>query len=169
MLPFEEFFGQLMAGTPDLAPREPLDQSLSQRIRAADLFSGMSGEMVDCCRAGLLLFNDDLGAAHEIVQNVDSQTGSFWHAIVHRREGDFGNARYWWNLTGAHPAFDELHDLVLHRVPDFPFLDEVRQAQTWEPLAFNAACQAGSDRDGLEAVQKIEMGTLLRWCASRVK
>lgn len=142
---------------------------MSRALLQADLFGGKSGEMVECCRAGLLLFNDDLPAAHAIVQGIASQTGSFWHAIVHRREGDFSNARYWWNLTGLHPAYEEICDLVLHKVPDFPFLDALRENLAWEPLAFTDACQAGTDGPLLQDVQKIEMGTLLQWCASRVK
>jgi hypothetical protein len=30
-------------------------------------------------------------------------SGSFWHAIMHRREPDPGNSKYWWRKVGAHP------------------------------------------------------------------
>lgn len=166
---FEDYVAHFRQLVPALSPKNPGDEALSREILAADLFPGKSGEMVECSRAGLLLLNDDLHAAHEIVQNIKSQTGSFWHAIVHRREGDFGNARYWWNLTGQHPAFEEICDLVLHKVPDFPFLDELRVHLTWEPVTFTDFCQRGEDASLLCQVQKIEMGTLLQWCASRVK
>ena len=129
--------------------------------------------MVELCRAGLLLWNDDLDAAHPITQNIETPSGSFWHAIIHRREGDFSNANYWWHRTGNHPVFDEIHDLVLHRTPDFPFLDELRASGRWEPRAFTDFCQeaqkSGTSAAQLAEVQRLEMRALLEWCASQVK
>ena len=129
--------------------------------------------MVVNCRAGLLLWNDDLDSAHPIVQAIETPTGSFWHAIIHRREADFSNARYWWRRVGSHPIYDEIGDLVLHRVSDFPLLDEIRSAHGWEPIAFTDFCQ-NARKDGaflaqLEEVQRLEMRVLLEWCASQIK
>ena len=160
-----------------LMPREPLDDALSRELMGANLFpannSHADAEMSELCRAGLLMFNDDLARAHDIVQAIGSETGSFWHAIMHRREGDFSNANYWWNRAGEHPVFDELHDMVLHRVPEFGFLDELRGAPTWIPKAFNQWCEksaATGDADAaLRAVQRLEMKLLLQWCAAQVK
>jgi hypothetical protein len=167
---FENLWSRLENRRPALSPRQPADVSFSSEISTADLF-GARGEMVENCRAGLLLFNDDLDPAHDIVQNIETATGSFWHAIVHRREGDFSNARYWWNRTGSHPAFDEIFDIVIHKVPDFEFLDEIRESLAWDPIVFTRYCERADDSDveKLELVQKIEMSTLLRWCASRIR
>lgn len=170
---FPELWERLEAVTPALFPTQPREAVISQEILYADLFPGQSGAEVELCRAGLLLWNDDLDSAHPIVQNIETPTGSFWHAIIHRREGDFSNARYWWRRTGAHPVFDEICDLVLHRVADFPFLDELRNAQGWEPIAFTDFCEraqtTGDNSGGLEEVQRLEMKVLLEWCASQVK
>jgi len=46
--------------------------------------------------------------SHEIVQNVHSHEGSFWHAILHRQEPDSGNAAYWFRRVGAHKIFRDL-------------------------------------------------------------
>lgn len=58
--------------------------------------------------AGLWLYVDELGRSHEVSQAIDSSTGSYWHAIMHRREGDFGNSKYWLLKTGDHPVICEL-------------------------------------------------------------
>ena len=169
---FEELRATLKDRRGPLSPIGPADATLSQTILRADLFAGKSGEMVSNSRAGLLLLNDDLDAAHNIVQNIPTATGSYWHAIIHRREGDFSNARYWWHQTGTHPVFDEVFDLVLHKVADFSFLDDLRNTHAWDPIAFTNRCQRPASEDEvvlLEEIQVIEMGTLLQWCASRVK
>ena len=173
MSDFLFFFNQLEAHAPELVPSRLGNPDLSRQIAAADLFDGKAGAMVDCCRAGLLLWNDDLDGAHPLLQDLPDQTAAFWHAILHRREGDYPNARYWWNRAGEHPAFEPIHDLVLHRVPDFPLLDELRAAGVWLPLEFNAACEKFA-RDGryeseLRATQRLELRGLLEWCAARVR
>lgn len=48
-------------------------------------------EAVDQALAG------DWQAAHLIVQECEDDTIASWiHAVVHRMEGDVGNARYWY-------------------------------------------------------------------------
>ena len=40
--------------------------------------------------------NGDWDKAHRTVQEIPSSIGSAVHAYLHRREGDIGNARYWY-------------------------------------------------------------------------
>lgn len=58
--------------------------------------------------ASLWLWHDWLDASHEISQSIPSPTGSFWHAIMHRREGDFFNGKYWNARSRNHPAYATL-------------------------------------------------------------
>ncbi len=38
--------------------------------------------------------------AHELVQDDPSREAAWVHAYLHRREGDPGNARYWYSRAG---------------------------------------------------------------------
>ena len=47
----------------------------------------------------LALWHDARGeweSAHEVAQNMDNATGAWIHAYLHRKEGDLGNAGYWY-------------------------------------------------------------------------
>ena len=59
-------------------------------------------------RAAMWIYVDDLDAAHGPAQHLNTPAGSFLHAIVHRREGDFPNALYWYRKTGPHPVMSRI-------------------------------------------------------------
>jgi hypothetical protein len=60
-------------------------------------------------RGGLLYALDDLAGCHEFFQSTANDLVSYWHGMMHRREADFDNARYWFRRAGALPFFDTLH------------------------------------------------------------
>ncbi len=64
----------------------------------------MNGDDARAMLGGLWLWMDALHECHEIVQDLIGPTGSFWHAIMHRREGDFSNAKYWYARCADHRA-----------------------------------------------------------------
>ena len=39
----------------------------------------------------------DWEAAHNLAQEVNTKDGSWIHAYLHRKEGDLGNATYWYH------------------------------------------------------------------------
>jgi len=48
-----------------------------------------------------LALTGDWQAAHVIVQDYDADPTAAWiHAVVHRMEGELGNARYWYGRCG---------------------------------------------------------------------
>jgi hypothetical protein len=48
-----------------------------------------------------LALGGDWQAAHEIAQKHEEDEFANWiHAVVHRMEGDLGNARYWYGRCG---------------------------------------------------------------------
>jgi hypothetical protein len=52
----------------------------------------------------------DWSQAHEIAQDVDDQNGAWVHAYLHRKEGDLGNARYWYRRARQSETTDSLED-----------------------------------------------------------
>ena len=49
-------------------------------------------------------------AAHQIAQDIDSNTGAWIHAYLHRKEGDQANAGYWYRRAGQSVAQDSLEE-----------------------------------------------------------
>ena len=83
------------------------------------------------CVSGLWLLHNYLDESHEISQSLSTAEGSWWHAIMHRLEGDFGNSKYWYRSTGDHPAFKVI-------------AEELGLNSPWSPSLFVDRCQAGS-------------------------
>jgi hypothetical protein len=88
---------------PDLVP------GASASKEARRLATAAAASVSDpALRAGIWLFVDDLEASHTISQRIADPTGAYWHAIMHRREGDFSNSKYWLRQTARHPVMDGL-------------------------------------------------------------
>ena len=52
----------------------------------------------------------DWTAAHAVAQEIDDRIGSWIHAYLHRKEGDLGNAGYWYRRAGQPTAHDTLEE-----------------------------------------------------------
>lgn len=137
----------------------PLDEAMAALV----VTKGASRERVDLveriCNAseiaarpalqsGLWLYIDELDRSHTISQGIEDPTGSFWHGIMHRREGDFSNSHYWFNRAGNHPAMKDIPDYDAHA-----FIDAV-------------AAKHRSGAEGLVAMQRAEWVGLFNWCAN---
>ena len=59
---------------------------------------------------------DNWDMAHNIVQDINTETSSWIHAYLHRVEGDIGNAHYWYNRASKKPSSEslksELDDII---------------------------------------------------------
>jgi len=42
----------------------------------------------------------DWNRAHDLAQSVENAEGAWVHAYLHRKEGDLGNADYWYRRAG---------------------------------------------------------------------
>lgn len=50
----------------------------------------------------------DWAKAHEAAQEIESADGAWVHAYLHRKEGDVGNAAYWYRRAGRPVAKGDL-------------------------------------------------------------
>ncbi len=50
----------------------------------------------------------DWERAHALAQDDEGPSGAWVHAYLHRKEGDAGNARYWYRRAGQPEARDTL-------------------------------------------------------------
>jgi hypothetical protein len=134
----------LDSGRPDSDVRSALKklslESAFAHARVADQ------NMAACCVSGIWLLYDCLDESHAISQGIDTSSGSFWHAIMHRREGDFSNAKYWFRNVGQHPVFAELgeraHVAATFRNADSSLGETHLRDGIWDPFAFVDLCQA---------------------------
>ncbi len=110
----------------------------------------------------LLLWHDHWDAAHEVAQsNEGERDHDLLHYLVHRREGDFGNAAYWLREAGAHPCFARIPALLEPLIPqDPPLFRKLLPDGRWDPRAFLDAVKKGGNPDLLRTVQAVEMRAL---------
>lgn len=59
-------------------------------------------------RAAALLYHDHHDPAHDLVQEGHDADAALIHAILHRREPDYWNAKYWFRRIGEHAVYRQL-------------------------------------------------------------
>jgi len=153
----------IQAGNPGL------DQAVRTTAKSVDevrsvLDEGLRQTTFDAPRRAQLLalalcWHDQWDAAHDLCQTMEGDADAdFVHAVLHRREGDADNARYWLARVGNHPVFGHLVPVAAAE----GFADLVADG-AWRPLAFLTRCLRASDvdRPGLIRVQAAELLALL--------
>ena len=177
-------FGPLLAAAPlnDLGAGRP-DSGAAKSVRELSITDAFAPHriadqnMANACMAGLWLMYDHLDESHSISQSIDTPTGSYWHAIMHRREGDFDNAKYWFRRVGMHPVFaplaDSARELAREHNAGASDLDRaaawLEKATDWEPFRFVDLCAAevqGCSKAGhlCRLVQQRECQLLFDFC-----
>jgi hypothetical protein len=122
--------------------------------------------------SGLWLWHDWLDSSHTISQDLHTATGSFWHAIMHRREGDFSNAKYWYARCQGHPVLQSMAAYandILHPLPADKSLLRLSRGG-WDPNAFVDLAEQVHDKpadprqNAAVVLQKLEWRLLFDHC-----
>lgn len=145
----------------------PEAHRLLNATKPAQLFP--ASEEAEAAMAGLFLYFSCFEEAHQLANDCTSPEGYLWHAIVHRQEGDSGNAAYWFKKAHTHPVYSPLRTeaaRILVRYPRAEF-----RVGRWDPFAFLSFCdrvrvQPGSSHEqaALE-IQRAEWQLLFDYCA----
>ena len=88
--------------------RETPDEALFAGPTTAPAAAGDGQRFVPLVRAGLFYHHNALEDAHRLVQEATGDEAAYWHAMIHRRERDFENARHWLRRAGEQPPFAEM-------------------------------------------------------------
>jgi hypothetical protein len=160
---------ELGPGTPDKTRRAVLAALAPESLVAPRKLADR--DMARACLSGLWLAHNYLDESHRISQEIENPTGSFWHAIMHRREGDYSNSKYWFRRVGRHAVFPALAKEAarLVRAADMDSAAGLLNDQEWDPSAFVDLCQkARSGPPALEtlskSVQQREWELLFDYC-----
>jgi hypothetical protein len=166
-----------------LLPKKIWDQSLEAQIEAMALLGKRTDVRIITLLAALHLRNDSLNISHSYAQEIEHDaTGAYWHGIMHRMEGDYSNAKYWFMRTGQHPVMSKVKQrvalwlnsesnlAVIEHERTRGILDSFRTDTAWNPAQFVdlIAWQEGSalsetTQHILEQLQNIEMTELFEY------
>ncbi len=146
---------------PRLKQIDPLIQNLEQLLPAS---YDRSSPDFTALRAGLYQWYDALEVSHGYSQDAQhlgrNQAADYWHAIMHRREPDDSNSKYWFRHVEHSPVFAKLLRYAQFISEDFAL------RKSWDPFAFVdycSRCRRGSEEEQIaQKIQAVEMILLMQ-------
>jgi len=162
---------------PELGPGTP-NEAARPKIQAIALNRTLGGRKIvdhvaaQCCVSALWLAHDFLDESHSLSQEIETTDGSYWHGLMHRREPDYGNAKYWFRRVPDHPIFVPLaaaaRELAEQTTPD-KAAEFLAQQPPWDAPQFVELCSAiASGRSTAESlarqVARAEWQLLFDYC-----
>ncbi len=147
-----------------LAPMPGLDagpkcEATSKRIR--NVLSDHPQLLGTVSEAAIWLLAGELDRSHDVSQSLTSAEGSYWHGMMHRREGDFWNAKYWFRKVGKHPVFEQLAGEIARTSPKGSS-EAIGCADLYNPAKLPAALVDECER--VLASQAVQTALLQRIC-----
>jgi len=142
------------------------------------LFGGNieNSDMAQAARAGLILAAGGWDEAHRIVQELNTPEAQYWHGIVHRREPDSSNAKYWFRRVEHHTVMDQLLSILTRQDgPEKTVVQQLIKSGNWDPFEYVdlcMACHEGSQKELLPIlldIQQKEITSLLDYCLQHAR
>ena len=156
-----------------LVPKGVWNDPLQREIQKLEPGRNPAAQAV---KSGLLLWNDDLDGCHTIAQDLDDPHGAYLHGVMHRREPDYGNSKYWFRRVGSHPLFPQLRSAALELLSDAPASDPYKRALEknveWDGFRMVDWCESARDERDLSflrALQAIEIQGLTYYWLDQAK
>lgn len=131
-------------------------------ILAFEEFEIKDQAMAKSCVGGIHLLHNRLEASHKISQRIESPTGSYWHGLMHRREPDFSNSKYWFRKFKKHPVWIDLCPSAKELAKEHrsnAATDFLQKQDVWNPFAFIDLCESalGSGSEKEKLCREIQM------------
>ena len=147
---------------PDLGPRVRGGVWSVEEVNEAVARLVVEGRRGACLRGLVLLWHDHLDEAHGVVQDLPGADAAFVHGIMHRREPDASNARYWFHRVGEHPVFEPLAEAAAPVLASHAALPHrlIRDGR-WDAFAFIDAVSSAHRHPDQRAVGEL-LGELQR-------
>jgi hypothetical protein len=158
------------AGLADLdrGPRRQVASAATLERQLAAHLRGLTTTRRAAALGLALLWHDDLDGAHRWCQAHEGDADcDYVHALLHRREGDYGNAKYWFREVGDHPVFAAMATAA-RSLGQASLVTQDR----WSPAAMVDACAAACRGDAakrlpLQQVQAAEFRALAQHLFTR--
>ena len=132
----------MKVGTPALAHHAALAALDDSTVAPKPHRKSRMPHDAECVKSALWLLFDYFEESHNLCQNIATPSGSYWHAILHRREPDEPNAVYWFRRVGEHPIFPELLADAREFIgtSDHAELTHLAAGSTWDAPLFAWIC-----------------------------
>jgi hypothetical protein len=126
-------------------PRGP--EEIRQVIQETDWRERLKMADDSLVKTGALWLYGFIEEAHALAQQNPSSEGSYWHALVHRSEGDFENSLYWYKRVGKHSIFSRLYsevESIRGEAGDTGTIQELLAEPVWNPRRMVDLCRKAS-------------------------
>jgi hypothetical protein len=172
----QEWIDSCPDSVPLVAKCRPVDeQSLMALIHAYPKLKGTLVEAILGLRIG------NIERAHEIVQSGSTSMDRYLHGVVHRIEGDYWNAKYWFQQINDRQLLAKVSDTI-SKAPDSLEIFELSKSlgifddrgqfspQCWvDAQAALTNTSSPSDRELIQRVAQVEWETLWTLIQDAVK
>lgn len=140
-----------------------------QMVKSSELFKheNMKDTMLaNCCLAGALLFYGYLKESLRLSQKIKTPEGNYWHAIMHRVEGDYENSRYWLKTIPHHSIYSQVHKELKEKLTNkIEVLQKLLDKESWDPIAYVDLIEELERTKDIELTKAMSMLGFIEWKA----